>query len=387
MTVEGAWSEFCRRLAAVGERILGDEFPGDDHERAEGFRYLSRMAVFATQWFVEFADAEFPAFYRFDDDVVKWGAPNADNQYLRAKVGGTRTYRVTADVTGVREMLLSTQEGDMQLGKFRVFDERALSNLVVGSDGMLELLLGGDEQPGNWMPLHPDADHLLVRQYVSDWEHDSVARMQIERIGNEGRAPNAPTAAGLAVAYDRAADWIERSVVFWNDYTRRARTGGTDNELSPPRSPKGGAHNIVYGGGWWNLAADEALLITCDAPAANYWSFQGYTAGWFESLDFANRVTSLNGHQMHVDADGRFRLAIAHTDPGIPNWLDTAGHDVGMVTYRWVLTTTEPAPNAIVVPVADVPARVATTTPAFTADERRAQIHRRQIAIARRFRV
>lgn len=385
--LEAAWADFCTRLAAVGDRIVGEEFPNGDRERAEGFRYLSRMAVFATQWFVEFADPEFPAFYRFDDDVVKWGAPNADNQYLRAKVDGTAAYRVTADVTGVREMLLSTQEGDMQLGKFRVFDERALSELAVGSDGVLELVVGGDEQSGNWMPLHPDTDHLLVRQYVSDWEHDAVARMHIERIGNEGRAPRPPTANELAAAYDRAADWIERSVVFWNDYTRRARAGGTDNVLSPPRSPKGGAHNILYGGGWWDLDPDEALLVTCDAPAANYWSFQGYNAGWFESLDFANRTTSLNGHQIRVDDDGRFRLAIAHDDPGIQNWLDTAGHRAGMVTYRWVLTTSEPAPVCEVVPRAEVAARVAETTPRFSAADRRAQIHRRQIAAARRFRV
>src|SRR5262245_35882041 len=81
-----------------------------------------RLTVFALQWFLEFGDPEFPAFYRFDDDVVKWGAPNADNQYLRAKVAAGGTYRITAEVVGVREILISTQEGDMQLGRARVFD-------------------------------------------------------------------------------------------------------------------------------------------------------------------------------------------------------------------------------------------------------------------------
>jgi hypothetical protein len=384
---QDAWREFCGRLGALADVIAGDEYPGDARARAEGFRYLSRMAVFATQWFVEFSDPEFPAFYRFDDDVVKWGAPNADNQYLRAKVDGSGAYRVTADVTGVREMLLSTQEGDMQLGQFRVFDERALSNLAVEPDGSLELFVGGPERAGNWMPLHPDTDHLLVRQYVSDWEHDAVARMHIERLGNEGRAPEPPNIAQLARAYDQAANWIERSVPYWNDYTRRSRAGGTDNELSPPRSPKGGAHNILYGGGWWNLDPGEALLVTCDAPAANYWSFQGYSAGWFESLDFANRTTSLNGHQIRVDDDGRFRLAISHADPGIENGLDTAGHHAGMVTYRWVLTETQPAPSTEVVPLASVVDRVAGTTPAFDASRRAEQIRRRRVAVAKRFRV
>ena len=37
-----------------------------------------------------------------------------------------------------------------------------------------------------------------------------------------------------------------------------------------------------------------------------------------------------------LEADGSVRFVIAHRDPGVPNWLDTAGHDVGTVGVRWV---------------------------------------------------
>ena len=30
------------------------------------------------------------------------------------------------------------------------------------------------------------------------------------------------------------------------------------------------------------------------------------------------------------------RFVIAHRDPGVPNWLDTAGHRRGTVGVRWV---------------------------------------------------
>ena len=37
-----------------------------------------------------------------------------------------------------------------------------------------------------------------------------------------------------------------------------------------------------------------------------------------------------------LEPDGRARFVIAHRDPGMPNWLDTAGHCRGTVGVRWV---------------------------------------------------
>ena len=51
-----AWTDFHDRMKAVGERITGDEFPGDPRMRAEGFRYLNRLSMFAQQLYLEFSD-------------------------------------------------------------------------------------------------------------------------------------------------------------------------------------------------------------------------------------------------------------------------------------------------------------------------------------------
>lgn len=381
-----AWRAYCERLAALGDTILGAEFPADPRARAEGYRHLARLSVFALQSELEFSDRAFPMFHRYDDDVVKWGGPNADNQYQRARIDPAGTYRLTGDVTGVRALIVSTHEGDMQLGQYRVFEERTLSELGVGDDGRLSVTLAAAPHPEPWIPLAPEVDHVLVRQYVSDWERDAVAPLDLERLDPPASAPEPATDAAVAVALERAVTWVEASARFWNDYLRRSRTNGTDNVLSPPRHPPGGAQNIHYGGGWWHLADDEALLVECEPPDAPYWGFQLYADGWFESLDFAHRVTSLNGHQTHVDDDGRFRIAISARDPGIQNWLDTEGRAAGLVTYRWVDSTTEPAPTATVVPVAEVRSRLADTTPPFTPEQRRHQIAIRRAATVRRFR-
>ncbi|HEX6312916.1 MAG TPA: DUF1214 domain-containing protein [Acidimicrobiia bacterium] len=381
-----AWTELCDRLAAVGRRITEPDFPGTPRDRAEGFRYLARLAVFALQWSIEFSDPRFPAFYRYDDDVVKWGGPNADNQYLRAKVEPAGTYRVTGNVTGLRDLIISTPEGDMQLGQYRVFEERNLEQLEIGRDGTLEVVVSAEQHPGNWIPLHPEADHVLVRQYVSDWDHDAVATLRVERVDTVGAAPPPLEPEFMTAALDRAAMWVERSAVYWNEYLRQARERMGRNALAPPMTPPGGARDILYGGGWWELADGEALVVDCEAPEARYWSIQLYNPGWFESLDIANRTVSLSGDQIHVDGDGRFRVVIAHDDPGVPNWLDTEHRREGLVSYRWVFSATAPAPASRVVPVADVRAHLPADTPAWTGDQRRDQIARRQAAVARRFR-
>ncbi len=63
---------------------------------------------------------------------------------------------------------------------------------------------------------------------------------------------------------------------------------------------------------------------------------------------------------------------IAHDDPGVANWLDTAGHSEGPVILRCVRTETAPVPTTRVVPFADVASALPAGTRRVTADERAA---------------
>ena len=72
------------------------------------------------------------------------------------------------------------------------------------------------------------------------------------------------------------------------------------------------------------------------APACRYWSVQ-LCSRWLESRDYASRRVILNYTQVPLAADGTFRIAIAHRDPGLPHWLDTAGHSEGGAIFRWLL--------------------------------------------------
>jgi hypothetical protein len=55
-----------------------------------------------------------------------------------------------------------------------------------------------------------------------------------------------------------------------------------------------------------------------------------------------------------VDEDGKVRLVVAATDPGVGNWLDTGGRQRGFVVLRWLDNPAAPPVTTRVVPLAGV---------------------------------
>jgi hypothetical protein len=89
---------------------------------------------------------------------------------------------------------------------------------------------------------------------------------------------------------------------------------------------------------------------------------------------------------MQVDGDGRYRVVIAHRDPGVPNWLDTSGLREGMIATRYIRTADVPPQTGQLVKLDQIRDLLASSTPSMTIDERRAQIAIRQAHVATRFR-
>jgi hypothetical protein len=380
-----AWREWCDRLKAVGERIAGDDFPQAGRDRAEGVRWLTRLIDHATRLEIEAGDPQWPRFVRYETPDRQWGGPNPDNTYLRANVDPRSSYRVWADVTGVRQAIVSLHEGEMQFGELGVYSERSLDSLEVGRDGRLELHVSPEPRGRNWIEMHPRARILTVRIYQSDWEADAGPAFHIERVGAEGVPPPILDAAALAGALDRAATWVERTAVFWNGYTAAAWRRSTPNVASTPRSAPGGADDILYGSCCWELAPDEVLLLECDVPRAAYWGFSLHTLGWLESGDFADRQTSLSDRQAHVDPDGRVRVVLSARDPGAPNWIDTEARPRGMLVYRWVWSENDPTPTSRVVALEALRAELPAEHPVIDAAARRRTLARRREAAWNRF--
>ena len=379
-----AWREWCDRLKATGERILESDFPDDERTRVEGFRALTRLVGYANRIEVEAANPRHPSFVRYEETYSQWGGPNPDNTYLRARIDPTLNYRIWANVKDTHQIIFSQHEGDMHLEQYGVFHECSFDDLEISENGDLEIFVGPDEKKRNWSPIDPKASLYTIRIYLSDWEKDASPTFHIECLDTKDELAPEPTAAELVRGLDRAMSWVEASATYWNDYTWKQCRARPSNIASRATSTPGGADNIAYGSCFWDLAEDEALMLTCEVPDAQYWNLCAHTLTWLESGDFARRQTSLSGGQMHIDADGLFRVVVSKQDPGVPNWIDTEGRPQGMVAYRWVWANTKPTPDTKVVKLADLRSELPADHPSVSADTRARQLREREVTFTAR---
>jgi hypothetical protein len=136
--------------------------------------------------------------------------------------------------------------------------------------------------------------------------------------------------------------------------------------------------------GRWELGHDEALILEIAPPVGVYWS---YSLGnpWWETIHYGRHQSSLNAHQAAVDSDGLVRVVLCARDPGIANWLDTAGHSNGAMILRCVRTETAPTPATRLVAFDHVASALPSDTTMVTPDERSSVLERRRRAVHRRF--
>jgi len=86
-----------------------------------------------------------------------------------------------------------------------------------------------------------------------------------------------------------------------------------------------------------------------------------------------------------VDTDGLVRVVLCRRDPGIANWLDTAGYTNGAVILRCVRTTTAPTPSTQVVAFDDIASALPADTKKVNTLERATVLDKRRRAVHERF--
>jgi hypothetical protein len=127
------------------------------------------------------------------------------------------------------------------------------------------------------------------------------------------------------------------------------------------------------------------VIVEFAPPPCHHWSF-GIANYYWESIDFGNRQTSLNGHQAWLDDRGTFRCVLSYADPGIANWIDTAGYGAGSITARFLRADRISKPVLRCVKFADLSAEIPATTPRIDAVQRAEALARRRRAVWRRYR-
>ncbi len=380
-----AWKRSAQRIEALGERLLGDEFPGEPGDATEGLAHLADQVSCWLGWAVVQADTTAPFFHRSNDLFTQWGGPNQDNAYHHARIDPACRYRIRGRMHSCEHFALTLRVGFMHMPEWGTRKAVSSMDLGVEAGDDFEILFGGDGSEPGWVEIPGDVTTLSLREYYVDWQPAEPATFTIECL-DPPPAPPERSAARLAEQLDHALDQVEHSVRGWNEYLREHRAKGTDNAFTLQGAVTGVLPDARYGFLFWNLAPDQALLVETDVPHARYWGLQLATLGWFEPVDPVHRITSLNQHQAHVDGDGRVRFVLAHEDPGVPNWLDVGGHREGLLTYRWFWPESDPNVETRVLPLAEVSRALPEGTPRVDAEARRTELRERRQHLAWRFR-
>jgi hypothetical protein len=290
-------------------------------------------------------------------ETVKMGADNPDNHYLNATISGEYEYRLWGTRGTVHFLGLSTQKGGYgEGGGLPPSGFLDSGDLEIAGDGTFEVAVSCEPRPGNWLPMEPDTGLLIVRQTFLDRENETPAQLHIERVGDGGPTPldAARVDRGLA----RAAGFVAGASMLFARWSRDF--GRHVNELprfDPDTSTAaGGDPGIAYYHSAWRLDPDEALVIEAEPPACETWNFQ-LDNHWMESLDYRHHTIHVNKHTAKLEPDGSVRIVVAHEDPGLPNWIDTAGHRHGTMCLRWIRAEDHPQPRTRVVPLRELKRR------------------------------
>jgi hypothetical protein len=328
-----AWSEFCRRIERAGRLVIAAA-PDDPFERAEGLRYVGRIAQHGLLSFIEESDPSTP---RVTHRVPKLGGDNPDYVYGSAPLSGAYEYRLRSSLGDSRTLGLGTYYGGVGTPTgLQCSGYLAGSALAVDADGSFEIVLSTEERSGNWLPMRPESSQLLIRELLLDRRNQRPARFEIERSDAAGASPPLDPAR-YADQLARAGQYVEGAIAQFIEWSttfasRPNRIQALDERLAS--MARGDPNTRTYAG-YYAIAEDEALLVDLVPPRCEYWNLQ-LCNHWLESLDYGQHRIHVNHHSAVARPDGSVRIAIASRDPGVPNWLDTAGHRRGCIVLRWV---------------------------------------------------
>ena len=374
-----AFAHLQERLTAAQELVVSTPVNKNRVDFASGMRHLMVLLAVGIDMALRVDPDPILAVNRASmDDIVTWGLECPDCVYMNASFRVGETYRLFGNRGTARYVGLQTMDG------MAAVTNRLVDELEVDSDGNFEAILSADEHEGNWLKLAGDHPTLTVRNFLYDWDTEEPAALKIERIGNEVEPKDRSVELDVSVARQLHAlgEFVYDNLKFFLDFGAMPQA----NDFVPPMdmSSMGAAAENRPVIGRFELEPDEALVLEFEPPKGIYWSIS-LGNPWLETIHYGRHQSSLNGHQAVVDPDGKVRFVLAAEDPGVANWLDTAGHSNGPMILRCVRTETAPTPTARLVAYDDLASALPPDTRRVTAGERAAVLEGRRRAVDSRF--
>ncbi|MGV0046236.1 DUF1214 domain-containing protein [Mycobacterium colombiense] len=377
-----AWSQLLSRLNDAARTVEAEPASRNRIDTAAGIRHLLVLLAAGIDEALRFdPDPALRVQRTSTDDIVTWGMECPDCLYTRAALRGGESYRLYGNRGTARYVGLQTMNG------ISATANELVDELDTDPHGNFEVVLSASERPGragNWMPIEGEHPTLTVRHFFYDWDTEVASSLRIERLGDPVRATPRPVDSHAAVTRQLAAlgDFVADNLAFFLQFGAAAPSIGFLPAIDRTNMGAAAENRPVIGR--WELQPGQALVVEVEPPHGAYWSFS-IGNPWWETIHYGRHQSSLNAHQAAVDSDGLVRVVLCDRDPGIANWLDTAGHSNGPIILRCVRTETAPTPTTRVVPFDAIRAELPSDTRQVNPEERAAILAARRRAVHERF--
>jgi hypothetical protein len=160
------------------------------------------------------------------------------------------------------------------------------------------------------------------------------------------------------------------------------------NVMTAPASNAEFLANQLQSNGYFQLADDEALILSIDPASAGFFTVPVYD-DWTITGDYWNEQTSLNNYQSVANVDGTYTMVISPTDPLVANWVSTGGLNQGIISMRFQNLDPEapdtPTVESRVVKIAELADYLRAGTVLVTPEERAAQLAVRKAGFDKRW--
>jgi hypothetical protein len=387
------WNEFVECLRSLPQRMLA-KLPEAQRSSAQVQQEIGRLALEAIASSVLDAlsnDTDHPEWLPQIGQLLNVGQPNADTIYRVARVSPDGIYRLRGRRGGLRMFNVSQsppspgEPGFKPEGGARTAHD--FSVLKVDEKGRFDVILSRKfpaGHKGDWWKLEPTTTKLLLRMVSADWRGEENPTISIERLDVPvvRPRPSAVTLEDRLRHLPRAIDFI---ALLFVDHVEVLRRTGFVNKLKVfDIAQMGGLTGQFYYEGAYDLKDEEALIVESKVPGRCHYRSLILTNGIYETTDWINNHSSLNDAQSKLDADGILRIVVSAKDPGVPNWLDTAGYAQGLIQGRWFDCDSRPIPSIRKVALAELRKYLPVETPAVSPQERERLIRERRAAYQER---
>jgi hypothetical protein len=343
-------------LLREGERGFteGDRAVPDEISAAEGYGWLTTTLAVALDCYL-WADSARPEFVELTSPTRRWGGDNSDAAYWFAPLDPTRRYRITGEAIDCAYLSLTVYGGpDDGRWSTRIVATANDESLGVDRDGPFELLLGPEETDGpGHLRLDPDAVAVVARDYHLHPKAEGRSTFRIECL-DPRPTPHRASDADVAHRLRQATNFLRELYGLFPMSPPSAPNTLLEPYAVPEHTYGWAAGDAAYAMGSYDLADDEALLVEGTWPACRFWNLCLWNP-YLQTHDYRYEQVTINGGEAVPEPDGSYRLVVSATDPGVPNWLTTAGHPRGILWFRWFLPERTPdAPTTTVVALGDL---------------------------------